>query len=124
MDEVGGMPHRPLVRDGRLVRALAAQVHVRAADAPELQAAGPPDLVKLEVPLVAGVALVSAPDLHGRAGVAHQRRDGDGRTPAASIPPGRRRTGAGAPAGPPPAAAGCFRPDRAAAGSRAWQPIR
>src|SRR2546430_14021342 len=32
-------------------------------------------ILKLEVPLVAGVALVPAPDLHGRAGVAHQRRD-------------------------------------------------
>src|SRR2546422_8665452 len=92
MDEVGGMPHRPLVRDGRLVRALAAQVHVRAADAPELQAAGPPDLVKLEVPLVAGVALVSAPDLHGRAGVAHQRRDGGART-ATGDEIGRARVG-------------------------------
>src|SRR2546427_2823549 len=69
------MPHRPLVRRRRLVRTFAAQVHVRAGDAPQLQAAGPTDLVKLEVPLVAGVALVPAPDLHGRAGVAHQRRD-------------------------------------------------
>src|SRR5256885_6185227 len=75
MNEVGGMPHRPLVRRRRLVRTFAAQVHVRAGDAPQLQAAGPTDLVKLEVPLVAGVALVPAPDLHGRAGVAHQRRD-------------------------------------------------
>src|SRR5438093_7082534 len=75
MNEVGGMPHYPLVRRRRLVRTFAAQVDVRAADTPELQAAGTTDLVKLEVPLVAGVALVSAPDLHGRAGVAHQRRD-------------------------------------------------
>src|SRR5205807_1712849 len=34
MNEVGGMPHYPLVRRRRLVRTFAAQVHVRAADAP------------------------------------------------------------------------------------------
>src|SRR3989441_2137390 len=75
MHEVGGMLFRPLVRHRRLVGALPAQVHVRTAHAPQLQAAGPADLVELEVPLVARVALVPAPDLHRGARVAHQRRD-------------------------------------------------
>src|SRR3989449_7229147 len=75
MNKVGSMSPRPLVRDRRLVRAFPAQVYVRAADAPELEAARPADLVDLEVPFVARVALVPAPDLHGGAGVAHQRRD-------------------------------------------------
>src|SRR2546422_866743 len=76
MNKVGSMSPRPLVRDRRLVRAFPAQVYVRAADAPQLEAPRPADLVELEVPLVARVALVPAPDLHGGAGVAHQRRDG------------------------------------------------
>src|SRR5712692_8364069 len=94
MDEVGGMPLRPLVRGRRLVRTLPAQVHVCATDAPELQAAGPTDLVELEVPFVAGVALVPAPDLHGRAGVAHQRRDGGAHTATGNpVRPVRRARG-------------------------------
>src|SRR6266542_4140006 len=87
MNEVGGMPLRPLVRHRWLVGTLPAQVHVRAADAPELEAARPADLVELEVPFVAGVALVPAPDLHRGAGVAHQR--GDGRAHAATGDPVR-----------------------------------
>src|SRR5207253_5131212 len=69
MNEMGGMPPRPLVRHRRLVGAFPAQVYVRAADAPQLEAARPADLVELEVPFVARVALVPAPDLHGGAGV-------------------------------------------------------
>src|SRR5438105_12042562 len=59
----------------RLVRTLRSQVDVAAAHAPQLQAARPADLVELEVPLVARVALVAAPDLHRGAGIAYQRGD-------------------------------------------------
>src|SRR2546430_14656358 len=55
---------RAIERCARLVRTLRAQVDVGSAHAPELQAARPADLVELEVPLVARVALVPAPDLH------------------------------------------------------------
>src|SRR5437899_2087900 len=53
MNEVSGVAHRSLVSGRRLIRTLRAEVHVRAADAPELQAARPTDLVKLEVPFAA-----------------------------------------------------------------------
>src|SRR5437762_9073979 len=53
MNEMGGMPPRPLVRHRRLVGAFPAQVYVRAADAPQLEAARPAGLVELEVPFVA-----------------------------------------------------------------------
>src|SRR5260370_19096255 len=64
MNEVGGMLLRPLMGHRRLVRALPAQVDVRTAHAPQLQAAGPAGLVELEAPPVAPVALPPAPDLH------------------------------------------------------------
>src|SRR5205085_10151977 len=59
----------------RLIRTLRAQVDVAAAHAPQLQTARPADLVEFEVPLVARVALVAAPDLHRGAGIAYQRGD-------------------------------------------------
>src|SRR5687768_6515372 len=61
---------------GGIVGLLLPQVHAAPAHPPQLQAAGPPHLVKLEVPFVAGIALEPAPDLHGRPWIAHERRYG------------------------------------------------
>src|SRR5260221_12879361 len=75
MLEMRGVIRRALEGDAGLVGTLGAQVYVRTAHLPELEAAGPADLVELEVRLVARVPLVPAPDLHRGARIAHQRRD-------------------------------------------------
>src|SRR5690349_19510239 len=62
-----------LGRGSRLVRALVAEIDVRPAHTPELQPARPADLVELEVPLVAGIPLVTAPNLGGGARVPYER---------------------------------------------------
>src|SRR3989454_1181796 len=103
--EVRGVTPRPLERGRRLVGALRAEVHVGTADAPQLEAARPADLMELQVPFVAGVAVVPAPDLRRGARVPHQRRDGPARPAAgdAVAPirrayrplPARRRGGGG-----------------------------
>jgi hypothetical protein len=74
-DEVGKVS--PVVTDlaeggSRFVGALRPKVHIRTRHAPQLQATGPTDLVELEVPLVAWVAVVPTPDLHRRLGIAHE----------------------------------------------------
>src|SRR2546429_2724767 len=63
---------RAIERCARLVRSLRAQVDVGSAHTPQLQTARPADLVELEVPFVAWIPLVPAPDLHGRARIPHQ----------------------------------------------------
>src|SRR2546422_529218 len=68
------IPPPPPERGGGLVRPLRPQIYVGARPPPQLQPAGPADLVELEIPLVARIAVVAAPDLHRRSGVAHQRR--------------------------------------------------
>src|SRR5205807_2720195 len=52
---------------------LVGQVALRVGDPPEAQAAGEMGLMEVEVPLVARVADVPAPDLQGGLGVAHER---------------------------------------------------
>src|SRR2546426_1939149 len=89
--EVRGVTPRPLERGRRLVGALRAQVHVSAADAPQLETARPADLMELEVPFVAGVAVVPAPDLRRGARVPHQRRDGPARPATGDAVPSIRR---------------------------------
>src|SRR5207245_11469515 len=89
--EVRGVPPCPLERGRRLVGALRAQVHVSAADAPQLETARPADLMELEVPFVAGVAVVPAPDLRRGARVPHQRRDGPARPATGDAVPSIRR---------------------------------
>src|SRR5881275_1808567 len=66
LQQVGEMRRvicRAIERCARLVRSLRAQVDVGSAHPPQLQTARPADLVELEVRLVAGVALMPAPDL-------------------------------------------------------------
>ena len=62
-----------------IVRLLQPEVDVVARHSPELESPGPPDLVKLEVPTVAGIPLVATPYLRGRLRVANERRHGFGR---------------------------------------------
>src|SRR5207244_9916705 len=82
LDEVGRVTPGALERGRGLVGALGAEVHVPAAHAPQLEAARPTDLVELEVPFVTRAAVVPTPDLRGRAGVPHERRDGVARATA------------------------------------------
>src|SRR3989454_6594202 len=72
LDEVGRVTPGALERGRGLVGALGAEVHVPTAHAPQLEATRPADLVELEVPFVARVAVVPAPDLRGGAGVPHE----------------------------------------------------
>src|SRR6266568_2590566 len=58
-----------------VVLPLGAEIHLRAGHTPQPQSVGPANLVELEVPLVAGIALRPAPDLSRRARVAHQREE-------------------------------------------------
>src|SRR5207249_10652444 len=67
--EVARMASRPAARGGGIVRALRAQIDVGSRHPPQLETAGPAYLLEIEVPLVAGVALVAAPDLHRGAGI-------------------------------------------------------
>src|SRR5206468_9673797 len=53
-------------------RALPAEVDVGARHAPQLEAAGPADLVKLEVRPIPRIPEMPAPDLHRRARIADQ----------------------------------------------------
>ena len=73
--EVLGVLARAAARRGGVVGLLAAEVHVAAGDAPELEPAGPAHLVELEIRPVAGIALISAPYLHRGARVPHERGD-------------------------------------------------
>ena len=52
-----------------------AEVRVAAGDAPELEAARPPDLVEFEVAAVARISLVPAPDPEGGLRIADKRGD-------------------------------------------------
>src|SRR5947209_3440437 len=61
--EMTAMLTHPAERRGGLVSPLRSEIHVGAGHAPQLEPAGPADLVELEVPLVARVAMVAAPDL-------------------------------------------------------------
>ena len=72
---VAGMAPRPRSRDVGLVRLLEPEIRLRMRDAPELESAGEPDLVKLEVAPVPREPTVTTPDLPGRERVAHERDD-------------------------------------------------
>src|SRR5207248_9609590 len=63
--EMTAMLTDPAERRGGFVRPLRPQIHVGTGHAPKLEPAGPADLVELEIPLVARVAVMAAPDLHG-----------------------------------------------------------
>ena len=59
-----GVPAGAIRGGVRVVGLLLAQVDAGPAHPPELESAGPAHLVEFEVPLVAGIALEPAPDLH------------------------------------------------------------
>src|SRR5579872_360623 len=79
--EVGRVRARPFPGPLRHVDLLVGEVALRMRDPPEPEPAGKVALVKLEVPLVARIPRVPAPDLERRLRVTHERHGVPGPPP-------------------------------------------
>src|SRR6185503_19019996 len=71
--KMSGVIARAAQRRLRVVLLLGAEIHAGTGDAPEPESVRPANLVELEVPFVAGIALITAPDLLGRFRITHER---------------------------------------------------
>src|SRR6266550_543338 len=73
LHEVGCVVGRTPARGGWVIRLLVAEVDVVARDAPQLEAARPPNLMEFQVGAVPGVSSVATPHLERGYGIAHER---------------------------------------------------